>query len=85
VVPRFGYRSVDDYYERESASPRLHRLRIPALVIATRHDPIIPAETLVPTLENASPSFSIAWIERGGHIYGPHRLEDHAMQWLSKQ
>jgi len=85
VVPRFGFRNADDYYECESAGPRLHRLRIPALVITTRHDPIIPAETLVPTLENASPAFSIAWIERGGHIYGPHRLEDHAMHWLSKQ
>ena len=85
VVPRFGFRNADDYYECESAGPRLHRLRIPALVITTRHDPIIPAETLVPTLENASPALSVAWIERGGHIYGPHKLENHAMHWLSKQ
>jgi predicted alpha/beta-fold hydrolase len=99
VVVRFGYRSVVDYYERESVSHRLHRLRVPSLVVASRNDPIVAAETLVPAIADASAALSVAWVERGGHVYfprgldlgldvahaGPLGLEHQVIRWLSNQ
>jgi len=74
VVARFGFRSADDYYERESVAPRLHRLRIPSLVVQSRYDPLVPAETVIPAIAGASHALSTVWVEPGGHVYFPKRL-----------
>jgi uncharacterized protein len=95
VVIRFGFRSAEDYYEQESVAPRLHALRIPSLVVASRHDPLVPAETVIPALAGASRALSTLWVEPGGHVYFPKRLnlgqpgplglEHQAIRWLSQQ
>jgi predicted alpha/beta-fold hydrolase len=74
VVVRFGFRGIEEYYEHESVAPRLHRLRVPALVVANVHDPIVPPETLTPALRNASSKLSTIWTDRGGHVYFPSNL-----------
>lgn len=95
VVNRFGFRNVDDYYARESVAPRLKNLRVPSLVVSSRHDPLVPAETVRPALESASRALSVAWVETGGHVYfpksldlgqpGPTGLEAQVIRWLSEQ
>jgi predicted alpha/beta-fold hydrolase len=75
VVVRFGFRSAEDYYERESVAPRLHRLRIPSLVVQSRHDPLVPPETVIPAIAGASRALSTIWVEPGGHVYFPKRLD----------
>ena len=95
MVVRFGFRSAEDYYERESVAPRLHSLRIPSLVVASRHDPLVPADTVVPALAGASNALSVAWVENGGHVYfpkkldlgqpGPPGLENQVIRWLSRR
>jgi predicted alpha/beta-fold hydrolase len=95
VVPRFGYRSAQDYYERESVAPRLHGLQIPSLVVAGRNDPIVPAETITPALADASGALSVTWVGAGGHVYfpqtldlgqpGPRGLEHQVISWLTEQ
>lgn len=92
VVNRFGFRSVDDYYARESVAPRLRSLRVPSLVVASRHDPLVPAETVRPALESGSGALSVSWVEAGGHVYfpktlhlgqaAPPGLETQVVQWL---
>ena len=94
VVNRFGFRSVEDYYDRESVAPRLHSLQVPSLVVASRHDPLVPTETLLPALDGASRALSVAWVEAGGHVYfpktldlgqpGPLGLEHQVIRWLSE-
>jgi predicted alpha/beta-fold hydrolase len=74
VVPRFGFRSAADYYDRESVAPKLSRLQIPSLVLVSRHDPMVPAETLGPVLGGPSPALSVVWAEEGGHVYFPPTL-----------
>jgi predicted alpha/beta-fold hydrolase len=76
-------------------APRLHSLRVPSLVVASRHDPLVPAETVRPALEAASPALSVSWVEAGGHVYfpktldlgqaGPLGLEAQVVSWLSVQ
>jgi len=95
VVVRFGFRSAEDYYERESVAPRLHRLEIPSLVVMSRHDPLVPAETVIPAIAGASRALSTIWVERGGHVYfskrlnigqpGPPGLEHQVIRWLSER
>ena len=75
VVIRFGFRSAEDYYERESVAPRLHRLEIPSLVVMSRHDPLVPAATVIPAIAGASRALSTVWVEPGGHVYFPKRLD----------
>jgi predicted alpha/beta-fold hydrolase len=75
VVARFGFRSAEDYYERESVASKLCRLRIPSLVVMSRQDPLVPAETVIPALAGASRALSTIWVEPGGHVYFPRSLD----------
>ena len=95
VVPRFGFRSAEDYYERESVASRLHRLQIPSLVVLSQHDPLVPAATVIPAIAEASRALSTIWVAPGGHVYFPKRLdlgqrgplglEHQVIQWLKER
>jgi predicted alpha/beta-fold hydrolase len=95
VVPRFGYASAEDYYERESVAHKLHDLEIPSLVVASRHDPLVPARTMAHGLAGASNALSVKWVEPGGHVYfpskldlnesGPAGLEHQVIRWLGER
>ena len=94
VVPRFGFRNPEDYYERESVAGRIHELEIPSLLVAADNDPIIPAHTLRPAISKASGALTVRWVDRGGHVFfpsgldlgfgGPLGLEPQILQWLSR-
>lgn len=93
VVPRHGFASTDDYYARASASTRLGALRVPALLVNTEHDPMVPAETVRPALVSAAPLLDVRWLRSGGHVGFPSSvdlgepaqrgLEPQVMHWLS--
>jgi uncharacterized protein len=95
VVPRFGFRSAEDYYARESVAPKLHRLQIPSLVVLSRRDPLVPEATVLPAIAAASPALFVKWVEPGGHVYFPKSLnlglpaspglEPQVMSWLKTQ
>ena len=48
VAPRFGFAGADDYYARASVAPRLGDLRIPALLLNSETDPMVPARPSAP-------------------------------------
>jgi predicted alpha/beta-fold hydrolase len=75
VVTRFGFASAADYYARGSVAPDLSRLTMPGLVLASLHDPIIPAWTLRPALASASAALTVRWIDGGGHVSFPPCLD----------
>ena len=95
VVPRFGFRSAEDYYERESVASKLDRLHIPSLVVMSRQDPLVPAATVIPAIAGASRALSAIWVAPGGHVYFPKRLdlgqrgplglEHQVIQWLKER
>jgi len=95
VVPRFGFRNPEDYYQRESVASRIHQLATPALLVAASYDPIVPAHTLRPSLANASGALSVRWVNHGGHVRfpfhldlgfgGPLGLAPQVLQWLSRE
>ncbi len=72
IVPRFGFDSVEDYYTRASAGPRLGRIGVPALIVAAREDPMVPFATLRPFLD--APNLTVRAPRSGGHTYFPRDL-----------
>ncbi len=74
VAPRFGFSDPDDYYRRSSVGPRLGDLAVPALLVASEHDPMVPPATLKPWLEGAR-RLDVRWVARGGHLGFPARLD----------
>ncbi len=65
-----------DYYARMSVGPRLRELKIPSLLVAAAHDPMVPWHTLRPWVEAASPSprLTVKRVKEGGHVGFPTRL-----------
>lgn len=75
VVPRFGFRDVDQYYEEASVGPRLGRLGVPALLIGANGDPMVPRESVVPALEGADGRIETRWVDGAGHVGFPRDLD----------
>ncbi len=46
TAPLHGFKDADDYWERASAKPHLHRIAIPALALNALNDPFIPRSSL---------------------------------------
>lgn len=95
VVPRFGFRDVDQYYQTQSMGPRLAGLATPSLVVASPGDPMVPAASLRGWLGRASQSVVVRWVRDGGHVFFPpgvdlgfgedKGVENQVMQWVKRQ
>jgi predicted alpha/beta-fold hydrolase len=66
TAPRNGFRDADDYYERSSAGPLLHRIEIPGLVIHAADDPFIPGDVF--RTFRFPPRLALELIPHGGHL-----------------
>lgn len=75
LVPRFGFRDVDDYYESMSVGPRLNQLRVRTLLVHSALDPMVPLASLTPSLPAASPLLDVRIAAAGGHVNFPPRME----------
>lgn len=80
VVPRFGFKDVDDYYAQASVGPRLSTLTVPSLYVQAVHDPMVPPHTTEPWLSRAPDALTVVRTTRGGHVGFPDtfRLPSHA-------
>lgn len=72
IVPMHGFRDVCHYYESASAGPFLPRIRVPTMILHAEDDPIVPVETVVPTVafsaRGGERPVSVVWTPRGGHV-----------------
>lgn len=75
VVPRYGFTSVDDYYTRACASRIVGAIERPTLIVAARHDPLLPWQIAEAIRPNLSPAIHFRWAERGGHAGFPRDLD----------
>lgn len=74
VAPRFGFAGADDYYQRASVGPRLRRLAVPALLVASPEDPMVPAAAVDPAARRAGGVLDLRWLV-GGHVAFPASLD----------
>jgi predicted alpha/beta-fold hydrolase len=92
TAPLHGFRDTDDYWQRGSAKPHLHRIRIPALVLNARNDPFVPASCL-PTPSEVGEHVTLWQPAHGGHVGFPAGsfpghvlvLPERAMDWMKAQ
>jgi predicted alpha/beta-fold hydrolase len=71
TAPLHGFKNTEDYWERASARPHLHRIRIPALVVNALNDPFVPAWSL-PALHEVGRHVTLWQPAHGGHVGFPH-------------
>lgn len=72
VAPRHGFTGAADYYARASVAPRLSALRVPALLVHSEWDPMVPARAVRAALQAApAPGLQVRWIAGGGHVAFP--------------
>jgi uncharacterized protein len=70
TAPLHGFKNVDDYWERASAQPHLHRIAVPALVLNALNDPFIPADSL-PQPGSVGQHVTLWQPATGGHVGFP--------------
>ncbi|MEO8195652.1 MAG: alpha/beta fold hydrolase [Thermoanaerobaculia bacterium] len=75
VAPRWGFASAEDYYARASVAPILDRIALPAWIVESENDPMVPVWTLTDALARVSPSTEVTWTKRGGHVGMPRDLD----------
>jgi len=91
TAPLHGFRNTDDYWQRGSAKPHLHRIRIPALVVNARNDPFVPAASL-PAPHEVGAHVQLWQPRHGGHVGFPagfgrghvHTMPDRVMAWIEE-
>lgn len=81
VAPRHGFADADDYYQRMSVATRLPQLRVPALLVNSDCDPMIPPRAVRPSLERSAPRLQVVWA-RGGHVAFPRGIDAQVIAWL---
>jgi hypothetical protein len=95
IVPRFGFRDVDDYYDTAAVCNRWQDLRLPALLVAAEGDPIVTARSIRAGLDGAPKGLDVRFLETGGHIAFPEGLhlgedvppglESQVLGWLARR
>ena len=92
TAPLHGFTGTPDYWQRGSAKPYLHRIRIPALVLNARNDPFVPASCL-PAPRDVGRHVVLWQPGHGGHVGFPggrwpghvHTLPEAVTGWIKRQ
>ena len=70
TAPLHGFKNADDYWERASAKPHLHRIAVPALALNALNDPFIPPGSL-PQPGSVGQHVALWQPATGGHVGFP--------------
>lgn len=89
TAPLFGFGTAANYYATQSAMRYLDGIRIPALTIAAKDDPLVPFEIYAHPAFLSNPHITLAATEHGGHLGFISRqkprfwLDGFALNWIS--
>jgi predicted alpha/beta-fold hydrolase len=76
VAPRHGFAGAEDYYARASVAPLLGDLRLPALLVNSECDPMVPSASVRPALaRRPTPRLTVRWVAAGGHVGFPMGID----------
>jgi predicted alpha/beta-fold hydrolase len=68
VAPMYGFENADDYYRKMSAGQFLPKIKMRTLLVHAEDDPMIPADTMRPSLVAVPKDLQVEWTRRGGHV-----------------
>ena len=86
--PLFGFGNADTYYTTQSANRFIGNIRVPALLVQAKDDPLIPFEVYDHPAFRENPNLTLLAVEHGGHLgfvaRGKPRfwLDGVVMSWL---
>jgi predicted alpha/beta-fold hydrolase len=75
VAPRYGFRDAAHYYRSVSVAPHLADLGTRSLVVFAKNDPMVPASAVAPCAAACGAATVVKWVERGGHMAFPAKLD----------
>jgi uncharacterized protein len=64
----FGFGSADNYYATQSANQFLDRIRVPALLVQAKDDPMIPFSVYDHPAFASNPCLKLLAVDHGGHL-----------------
>ena len=68
TAPLHGFRDADDYYNRASSKPFIHKITIPTLLVNAKNDPFLPQPCYPLREAEANPNFFLEMPKSGGHV-----------------
>jgi predicted alpha/beta-fold hydrolase len=91
TAPLHGFKDADDYWRRASAKPHLAAIRVPALVLNARNDPLVPGASL-PRPHEVGAHVTLWQPHDGGHVGfvagrwpgHVHAMPDAVCEWLAR-
>jgi uncharacterized protein len=88
TAPLFGFGTAANYYATQSATNYLAVIRVPALAIAAKDDPLVPFEIYGHPAFRNNPALTLLATEKGGHLgfLARHKprfwLDNAALDWI---
>ena len=88
TAPSFGFGTADNYYATQSAQRFLDAIRVPALLVQAKDDPLIPFDIYRHPAFSRNPNLRLVAPEHGGHLgfisrYKPRFwLDGVLLEWL---
>jgi uncharacterized protein len=89
--PLFGFGNADTYYTTQSAKGFIGNIRVPALLVQAKDDPLIPFKVYDHPAFHENPNLNLIVVEHGGHLGFVARrrprfwLDGLILGWLSDQ
>ena len=68
TAPRHGFESAEQYYRTQSAAAFLPEIRVPALIVHAKDDPIVPFRQFEHTALAGNPAITLVAPDSGGHL-----------------
>jgi len=84
----FGFGTADNYYATQSANQFLDRIRVPALLVQAKDDPLIPFDVYNHPAFSSNPRLTLLPVDHGGHLGFVSKtkprfwLDDVLVQWM---
>jgi predicted alpha/beta-fold hydrolase len=66
--PLFGFGNADTYYTTQSAKEFIGKIRVPALLVQAKDDPLIPFKVYDHPAFRENPCLKLIAVEHGGHL-----------------
>jgi predicted alpha/beta-fold hydrolase len=91
TAPSFGFGNAENYYRTQSAIGYLGAIRVPALLIQSRDDTLVPFSVFETEAVRSNPCLELHATEGGGHLgflgRQPHRfwLDQAMLEWMGQR
>jgi predicted alpha/beta-fold hydrolase len=66
--PLFGFGNADNYYATQSSNRFLAKIRVPALLVQAKDDPLIPFSVYDHPAFRENPCLTLIAVDHGGHL-----------------